>query len=235
MTTLPEEAAFAAAKAITGPLRDPTEWELEQFKRALIAALPFLSVQGAPANACQCTKIQQDETCPVGYPSLLCEICDGKGVVQPSSARELALEEAAKNCEREAAEVEGLIDDVAYHLRKRAAAIRALSSPDHADAGKVEGDGWKPIESAPKDGTPVLIAWQAVASVRGEKQWFQTVAHYDDSFEIAGYDEETGDADKRGAWTDGAVASWAYEEIREISPTHWRRLPSAPASEGSNA
>jgi|GEM_PF-5119050 len=139
--TLPEEAAFAAAKAITGPLRDPTEWELEQFKRALIAALPFLSVQGAPANACQCTKIQQDETCPVGYPSLLCEICDGKGVVQPSSARELALEEAAKNCEREAAEVEGLIDDVAYHLRKRAAAIRALSSPDHADAGKVEGDG----------------------------------------------------------------------------------------------
>ncbi|KAB2712833.1 DUF551 domain-containing protein [Brucella intermedia] len=120
------------------------------------------------------------------------------------------------------------------HFEEFATAIRALSSPDHADAGKVEGDGWRPIESAPKDGTPVLIAWQAVASVRGEKQWFQTVAHYDDSFEIAGYDEETGDAHKRGAWTDGAVASWAYEEIREISPTHWRPLPSAP-SEGSDA
>ncbi|MDQ4680220.1 DUF551 domain-containing protein, partial [Stenotrophomonas maltophilia group sp. RNC7] len=107
--------------------------------------------------------------------------------------------------------------------------------PDHPDAGKVEGDGWLPIESAPKDGTPVLIAWQAVTSVRGEKQWFQTVAHYDDSFEIAGYDEETGDAHKRGAWTDGAVASWAYEEIREISPTHWRPLPSAPSQEAAGS
>ncbi|NVM41894.1 hypothetical protein HWX16_16320 [Ochrobactrum intermedium] len=40
--TLPEEAVFAAAKAITGPLRDPTEWELTQFKLALTAALPHL-------------------------------------------------------------------------------------------------------------------------------------------------------------------------------------------------
>ncbi|MCX2696363.1 hypothetical protein [Ochrobactrum chromiisoli] len=30
---------------------------------------------------CACTKIQQDEHCLVGYPSLLCEICGGKGVV----------------------------------------------------------------------------------------------------------------------------------------------------------
>jgi len=28
---------------------------------------------------CPCTTIAQDETCPVGYPSLLCEDCDGKG------------------------------------------------------------------------------------------------------------------------------------------------------------
>lgn len=28
---------------------------------------------------CHCTLIEQDETCPVGYPSLLCEECDGKG------------------------------------------------------------------------------------------------------------------------------------------------------------
>ena len=33
------------------------------------------------AQACDCTKIEQDETCPVGFPSLLCDMCDGKGVV----------------------------------------------------------------------------------------------------------------------------------------------------------
>lgn len=155
--------------------------------------------------------------------------------LEPSAARELALDvefatiRAMIYCyEGDSAQA----FEAQKALAKIDAAIRALSSPDHAEAGKVEGDGWRPIESAPKDGTPVLIAWQAVASVRGEKQWFQTVAHYDDSFEIAGYDEETGDAHKRGAWTDGAVASWAYEEIREISPTHWRPLPSAP-SEGA--
>ncbi|WP_105436370.1 hypothetical protein [Neorhizobium tomejilense] len=30
---------------------------------------------------CDCMKAAQDETCPVGYPSLLCDNCDGTGVV----------------------------------------------------------------------------------------------------------------------------------------------------------
>lgn len=29
--------------------------------------------------ACHCTMTEQDESCPVGYPSLLCEECGGKG------------------------------------------------------------------------------------------------------------------------------------------------------------
>jgi len=37
--------------------------------------------------------------------------------------------------------------------------IRSLSSPDHADAGKVEGDGWKPIDEAAKSGRIVRIAY----------------------------------------------------------------------------
>lgn len=29
---------------------------------------------------CPCTTFEQDEDCPVGYPSLLCHACDGKGI-----------------------------------------------------------------------------------------------------------------------------------------------------------
>lgn len=74
---------------------------------AIVAADDFFRLRdtpGIPANrnsvvtaqtedeagdsaACACTKIQQDETCPVGYPSLLCEVCDGKGVVQLQDSR----------------------------------------------------------------------------------------------------------------------------------------------------
>lgn len=40
------------------------------------------SVPGYPHNTkCECTSIQQDGSCPVGYPSLLCEVCDGKGII----------------------------------------------------------------------------------------------------------------------------------------------------------
>lgn len=33
------------------------------------------------AQPCECIKIEQDETCPVGFPSLVCEVCHGKGLV----------------------------------------------------------------------------------------------------------------------------------------------------------
>ncbi len=29
----------------------------------------------------QCTNVAQDDSCPTGYPSLLCDVCDGKGHV----------------------------------------------------------------------------------------------------------------------------------------------------------
>ncbi|WP_210210547.1 hypothetical protein [Brucella anthropi] len=79
---------------------------------------------------------------------------------QPSAARELALYEGDDICAR----LEGLASwldgsqhskwcgrkEVPIHgysgegklVRAAIAAIRALSSPVHADAGKVEGDGW---------------------------------------------------------------------------------------------
>lgn len=50
---------------------------------------------------CSCTLSQQDESCPVGYPSLLCDICDGKGVVP--SPRAQALEEVRAIAEKQKA------------------------------------------------------------------------------------------------------------------------------------
>lgn len=76
-----------------------------------------------------------------------------------------------------------------------AAAIRALSSQPVVD-------GWLPIETAPKDGTPVL-AYQAG---RYFKCWMEC-----DQYE-GGY-------------------FWQDEEDSEPSPTHWRPLPTPPSSE----
>lgn len=55
------------------------------------------SVPGYPPNTkCECTSIQQDESCPVGYPSLLCEVCDGKGII-PTPAPHVACVQALLN------------------------------------------------------------------------------------------------------------------------------------------
>lgn len=76
---------------------------------AIVAADEFFKLRntrGIPANVnsaaekqyeardysdCACTKIQQDEDSLVGFPSLLCEVCDGKGVV-PSQNAAIGLE-----------------------------------------------------------------------------------------------------------------------------------------------
>lgn len=41
---------------------------------------------------CPCTLIEQDEDCPVGYPSLLCGICQGKGSTTQGQVMALACE-----------------------------------------------------------------------------------------------------------------------------------------------
>ncbi|QGA55905.1 hypothetical protein [Brucella sp. 2280] len=133
-----------------------------------------------------------------------------------SAARSLALEEAARNaamylatgfitCPRCGEDVETKNTDAEYALRA------ALSHPAHADAGKVDGDRWLPIESAPKDGTIVLLGWNdpdinEIGAVAG---WY-----------------ENGPADN--CW---------YDQYHEpVTVTHWmplRPLPPAPASEGA--
>lgn len=130
---------------------------------------------------------------------------------QPSAARELALEEAAKIAETWSAYGDYYDDGQKHEI---AAAIRALSSPDHiADAGKVEGDGWLPIESAPKDGT-VIQAWHQVHKCPVSVLW------KDDGFPYRGERLNWHERTYTTAWPERAF-------------THWRPLPSAPASEGA--
>lgn len=41
---------------------------------------------------CPCTLIEQDEDCPVGYPSLICGVCDGIGIATIEQVTALACE-----------------------------------------------------------------------------------------------------------------------------------------------
>jgi len=82
---------------------------------------------------------------------------------------------------------------------KVAALLRRLSPP---------ADGWRPIESAPKDGTRILgwsasipSGWQKIHSIR----WNQI---------------------------DG---TWREPSFGRIEPTHWRPLPTPPSSEEATA
>ncbi|NIH74462.1 hypothetical protein FHV99_001669 [Ochrobactrum sp. P20RRXII] len=141
----------------------------------------------------------------------------------PSAARELALEEAVRAIDKTITDRgvqvccgngERSIDghpeccgqpEVVINAGDVLAAIRALSSAVHAAAGKVEGDGWLPIESAPKDKMLLLACanWAPVEKL-GREVPIKVGYH---SF---------------GRWTVFG-ASW--------TPTHWRPLPSAPSQE----
>lgn len=91
---------------------------------------------------------------------------------------------------------------------------------------------WHDIAEAPKDGSSVLLAWRAVTVPGETPKWFQTVGWWDVSFEATGWDEAADRPTHRAAWTDGAVASWGYQETRELHPILWMPLPDAPSAEG---
>lgn len=144
----------------------------------------------------------------------------GNPATEPSAARELALEEAAKIAfdisENGEYHGEASVDSTSSIYQQGAfevyEAIRALSSQDHADAGKVEGDGWLPIESAPKDGTSIL----AVCAGVHERTGIPFIPEVVEWTQYGWSNEMWGEQPNHGIY----------------SPTHWRHLPSAP-SEGA--
>lgn len=74
---------------------------------------------------------------------------------------------------------------------------------------------WQPIESAPRDGTPVLV-W------RGPTDIF--VAHYVSPVDVFGPDDSD-DYVKRWWSTDG-------QDLTGPMPSHWTPLPEPPSDQG---
>lgn len=93
------------------------------------------------------------------------------------------------------------IDWAAHRIR---ALSEALQEACHERDGLLV-PGWQPIETAPKDGTDVLL-WAAVPGTK-------------DYIAVSGYFDEMDDA-----WT-GAVNS-IYGPF--VNPTHWMHIPTPP-------
>jgi len=100
-----------------------------------------------------------------------------------------------------------------------------LLADAYEDLADARESRWQPIETAPKDGTQILL-WNGA---------HRFLAYWDKDFSSS-WDEEREISIPVGAWTDGTVASWGYEENNQIKePTHWMPLPEPPSEEVPHA
>lgn len=92
--------------------------------------------------------------------------------------------------------------DAFKHKESLAKATEILTALERL-AGERGGEAWRPIESAPKDATCILVGHdEAVFSA-----WWEESAN---------------------GWVDGTTD--LYEEYRTYEPTHWMPLPALPAA-----
>lgn len=78
---------------------------------------------------------------------------------------------------------------------------------------------WREIKTAPKNGTKILFYDPKSKTI--------FAGWWDKAFELR-YDKVLDDTVEIGAWTDGAVSSFAYEETCSYQPTYWMPLPEPP-------
>ncbi|MEN5106694.1 hypothetical protein [Brucella anthropi] len=261
MTTVPEEAVKAAAMAHTPQFAnmDPTiqKYALEQMRAALTAAINHLP-QGVGVNIDEIVQPLEDIHAPGGLcrwtdvATAIGEVRRALRSLEPSATRELALEEAVRKhlkwFERFICDQDELNSStprkVAQNAQDAAAELRAaLSSPDHADAGKVEGGGWLPMThpSLPKKGRFLAvatgeierIAWNdpaAVVTVKAFDGPFVCYVHEDG----AGFTDEFGEVYRADGIVIDAEDLTAADNVLRL--TYWQpmpAIPSAPASEGA--
>lgn len=89
-------------------------------------------------------------------------------------------------------------------------------------AATLEGEAWLPIESAPKDGTDILLYapscfWLDAPSVG------QTTSTIPERITCGGWQDGYGDLE--GGW-----CSWDGGFTEKHPPTHWRPMPSGPST-----
>ena len=85
---------------------------------------------------------------------------------------------------------------------------------------------WQPIETAPKDGTDILLfgrcAWREYADEYDEPE---CVVGYYDKYSVNEYCERG--AEFGSAWR--STTKNPYEDV--VQPTHWMPLPKPPTNE----
>ena len=82
---------------------------------------------------------------------------------------------------------------------------------------------WQPIETAPKDGTRILVRDPEYPGAAGI-----SVAWWTDT-DPGWHDSDNG----VGWWINGTVADWHLEEYLELHPDLWMPLPAAPVAENA--
>jgi hypothetical protein len=83
---------------------------------------------------------------------------------------------------------------------------------------------WQPIETAPKDGRHMLLAY------RNRLNKWRTIIGSWESFPTDEFDDDDLEIMSGAAWYE---ASWVNEQALKLeeAPTHWMPLPSAPSDE----
>ena len=87
---------------------------------------------------------------------------------------------------------------------------------------------WQPIETAPRDGTPIQVKIPGHGSDN-------VVAWFDDLMDSDG--QSCGgwhwmeDNEPPDCWTDGICWASNADDVASVQPTHWMPLPPPPAQE----